>query len=426
MADFRAEVFQNEFMPEGDVDVHAIVRFTCDNPPTAPGEASGLTAELLIIDCSGSMRGDAMVQASRAAEAALDAMPDGVLFAVVAGNHAARPVYSVGGALARMDAGTRRQAKRAVEGLRPDGGTAMGTWLQLARAMFADLPAGTRRHAILLTDGINEHETPEALKLAIEESRGAFECDCRGVGPRWQVDEVRKIAEALLGTVGLVRRPEDLAAEFTAMARDSAQRSSAEVQLKVWSPQGARLVFLKQVFPTLDDLTSRRSAVNPLTGSYPTTSWRAEARDYHVCVRLPARSVGEEQLAARVQLCVGSEVLAQGLVKARWSDDETATSQIDPQVAHYTGRAEMAQAIQDGLAAKQAGHEDEATSLLKRAADLAAAADDEETTTRLRKLIDIDADGTTRLRRSVDRLDEMELDVQSTKTVRVRHNRVGS
>ena len=132
-------------------------------------------------------------------------------------------------------------------------------------------------------------------------------------------------------------------------------RGVASASLRVWAPQGAQVLFVRQVSPTVEDLTARRQVVNPLTGAYPTGSWGDESRDYHVAVRLSAKGVGQEQLAARVQLAVGDEVVAQGLVKAMWSSDDTLTTRINPAVAHYTGQAELAAAIQDGLAAKAAG-----------------------------------------------------------------------
>ena len=279
-----------------------------------------------------------------------------------------------------------------------------------------------QRHAILLTDGINQHETPEQLSAAIEGARGQFQADCRGVGAAWEVAEVRRIATALMGTVDLIARPEDMAADFEGIMRTAMGRGVAEAALRVWAPQGAQVLFVRQVAPTVEDLTARRQDVNPLTGAYPTGAWGDESRDYHVAVRLPAKVVGQEQLAARVQLAVGDEVLAQGLVKALWSNDDTLTTRIDPAVAHYTGQAELAEVIQDGLAAKAAGDSDTATAKLGRAVQLAAETGNEEATTRLRKIVEIeDADtGTVRLRRSVDKLDEMALDTASTKTTRVK------
>jgi len=97
-------------------------------------------------------------------------------------------------------------------------------------------------------------------------------------------------------------------------------------------------------------------------------------------------------------------------------------ARINPEVAHYTGQTELAEAIQEGLAAKAAGDEDTATTKLGRAVALAAQTGNEEATTRLRKVVDIDDEetGTVRLKRSIDKADEMALDTASTKTTRVR------
>ena len=183
-----------------------------------------------------------------------------------------------------------------------------------------------------------------------------------------------------------------------------------------------QVVFVKQVSPTVDDLTGRRSVINDLTGGYPTGAWSDESRDYHVAIRLAAKAIGQEQLAARVQVVVGDEVQAQGLVKAKWSDDSALTTRIDQQVAHYTGQAELAQVIQEGLAAKAVGDEETATTKLGRAVQLAAETGNDEATAKLRKVVDIeDADaGTVQLKKAVEKADEMALDTASTKTTRVR------
>ena len=49
--------------------------------------------------------------------------------------------------------------------LRPNGGTAIGTWLAHVREIAGHHP-GVLTHAILLTDGKDEHETPEATRRA--------------------------------------------------------------------------------------------------------------------------------------------------------------------------------------------------------------------------------------------------------------------
>ncbi len=432
MADFTAEVFQNEFLPDGGTDVHAIVRVTSTGASTGASTAgsastptaAGSSAEVILIDTSGSMGRRGVAAAGEAAKAALNEIVDGTLFAVVSGNGTAQIVYpySHQGALVAMSSNTRGEAVRAVEGLRANGGTAMGTWLTLARKIFETVPHVTKRHAILLTDGVNEGETPQSLQSAVASCVGAFQCDCRGVGDQWRVEEVRSIASALLGTVDLIPAPEEMAAEFERMMRASMARGVASAELRVWVPQGAELLFVKQVSPTLEDLSSRKTQVNPLTGAYPTGAWSDESRDYHVAVRLPARTLGQEQLAARVSIALGADPVAQALVKAKWSNDDTLTTRIDPAVAAYTGQAELAEVIQDGIAAKAAGQDDVATSKLGRAVQLAAQTGNAEMTTRLKKVVEIDdADtGTVRLKKGVSKIDDMSLDTASTKTSRVR------
>ncbi len=425
MAQFTAEVFQNEFLPDGGTDVHAIVRVTCRGAGQAGQGSSTDAAEIIIVDTSGSMGDTGIAQGRNAATAAVNEITDGTWFAVIAGNHVGTLVFPYAGSaqqMVRMDPSSRQAAIASIGQFRADGGTAMGTWLSKANEVFRTVPQATQRHAILLTDGANEHETPEQLTRAIQDATGDFQCDCRGLGDRWQVDEVRRIASALLGTVDLIPAPQQMAAEFQSLIRRSMARGVANIDVRVWTPQGAQTLFVKQVAPTLEDLTARRTQVNPLTAGYPTGAWADESRDYHVAIRLPAKSVGQEQLAGRVQVVLGQEVQTQALVKATWSNDDSLTTRIDDQVARYTGRAELAQVIQDGLAAKAAGRDDDATSKLGRAVQLATAAGDQEMTSRLRKVVDIDdaGAGTVRLKKGVEKLDEMALDTASTKTTRVK------
>jgi len=425
MAEFSAEVYQNEFLPDGGTDVHAVVTVACTGAGAAGQVGGGDAAEIVIVDTSGSMGEVNIRMAQDAAVAAIDQIIDGTWFAVIAGTHEARLAFPAGRAelgMAQMDAASREAAKRAVSSFRADGGTAMGTWLTMASRVFATVPSLAQKHAILLTDGENQHETPEQLTAAIHAAQGQFQCDCRGVGSAWQVAEVRRIAQALMGTVDIIPTGAQMAATFETLMRQSMGRGVASAFLRVWAPQGAQVLFVRQVSPTVEELTSRRQEVNALTSAYPTGSWGDESRDYHVAVRLSAKGIGQEQLAARVQLAVGDKVVAQGLVKAMWSNDDTLTTRINPEVAHYTGQTELADAIQEGLAAKAMGDDATATAKLGRAVQLAAETGNDEATAKLKKVVDIDDPnaGTVRLRRSVDKLDEMALDTASTKTTRIK------
>nr|WP_218843948.1 VWA domain-containing protein [Naumannella cuiyingiana] len=411
-------------MPAGGTDVHAIVNVTCSDAGQA-GSGGGRAGEIVVVDTSGSMGIQNMELAKQAAVAAVEQIIDGTWFAVVAGNHRAYLAYPrnpgpVG--MVQMNPQTRFEAVNSIRTFRAEGGTAIGSWLNLTRALFESVPDLSQRHALLLTDGENHNETPVQLDAAIRASIGAFQADCRGVGTDWVVAEIRRISQALLGTVDIIPEPSMMPRVFAELIQQSMGRGVAEATLRVWAPQGAQVLFCRQVLPQVEDLTHRGTPVNPLTVDFPTGAWGDESRDYHVAVRLAAREIGQEQLAARVQLVVGQQPVTQGLVKARWSDDDALTTRIDPAVAHYTGQTELAEAIQAGLAAKAAGRTDEATTRLGRAVQLAAETGNEEATSRLRKVVDVDdaETGTVRLKKSVDKADEMALDTASTKTTRTR------
>ncbi|MFS4105821.1 vWA domain-containing protein [Streptomyces sp. PD-S100-1] len=436
---FSMDVYQNEFLPEGGREVNAIVTVTATGGGTiggavgaphlyAPGQAPS-AAVAVMVDCSGSMDYPPakMRNAREATAAAIDTLRDGVRFAVIGGTHVATEVYPGGGRVAVADAATRDQAKQALRRLSAGGGTAIGTWLRLADRLLSSADVAIR-HGILLTDGRNEHESPEELQRALTECAGRFTCDARGVGTDWEVKEVTGIASALLGTADIVADPAALAADFTHMMETAMGKEVADVALRVWTPVGTAIKFVKQVAPTVEELTGRRTEAGPRAGDYPTGSWGDESRDYHLCVEVPAANVGREMLAARVSLVVpqpdGSvhNLGAQGLVRAVWTDDVVASTAISPQVAHYTGQAELAQVIQQGIDLRKAGDLDGATAKLGRAVQLASASGNADTAKLLAKVVDVvdAATGTVRLKAKVAEADEMTLETRSTKTVRVK------
>ena len=202
----------------------------------------------------------------------------------------------------------------------------------------------------------------------------------------------------------------------------------ADVALRLWTPQGAEIQFVKQVAPTVEDLTGRRTEAGPRAGDYPTGSWGDESRDYHVCVEVPAAGVGQEMLAARVSLVAAAarrhaaECSAPGPGPGGVDRRHGGLHPINPQVAHYTGQAELAQVIQQGLEARKAGDVDGATAKLGRAVQLASASGNEDTAKLLAKVVDVvdAATGTVRLKAKVADADEMTLETRSTKTVRVK------
>ncbi|HWW52462.1 MAG TPA: VWA domain-containing protein, partial [Acidimicrobiales bacterium] len=377
-----------------------------------------------MLDCSGSMEQPrAKIRAALEATAkAIDCLRDGVWFAVIQGTGDAAMAYPGSQTLMQATPDSKRAAKAAVAQLQAAGGTAIGSWLSLARALFETRPTAIH-HAILLTDGKDESESPAVFGEALRACEGRFQCDCRGVGTKWEVDELRAIATTLLGTVDIIADPAGMEADFQAMIDSAMGKAVSEVALRVWAPQGASVKFVKQVSPTIEDLTAKATPVNALTADYPTGAWGEESRDYHLCIEVKPAAVGAEMLAGRVSLMVDGQAASQALVKGIWTDDAALSTKINNAVAHYTGQAELAQVIQEGLEARKAGDEGTATSKLGRAVQLAAESGNDGTTRLLAKVVEVDdaQTGKVRLKHSVEEADEMALDTRSTKTTRVKH-----
>jgi hypothetical protein len=314
---------------------------------------------------------------------------------------------------------TRAEARKAVTGLRASGGTNIGAWISLATGLIAEQEG--INHAILLTDGQNDSGRADELTQALDEATGRFQCDCRGVGSDWSVPELREIATALLGTVDIVADPDDLAADFTALMHQSMGRDVGNVDLRLWNPVGATVTFVKQVFPQIVELSDRGVTVNERAADYPTGAWGCEARDYHLSILVNPGEVGDEMLAGRVTLMIDGEDAGQTLIRAIWTEDSTQSTRINRRVAEYTDQAELAILVQDGLDALKSGDLDTATAKLGPAWRRAQEVGSDDLAAKLSKLVEVEdeATGKVRLKRNIDIVDEMEVEIGSTKTARV-------
>lgn len=417
---FVLHVDQNKYLPSDGTQVHAILTVESSSQVTVESERPAQAAEVIIVDTSGSMSGSKIRDARQAAATAVQALRDGVHFGVVSGDDQARLIYPRGQRLAVASPATRSEALKEIGRLLASGGTEIGKWLRLAGDLLDRHPEAVR-HAIMMTDGQN-NESATVFAKALSACHGRFTCDSMGIGTDWVPEELAKISTALLGTHTFVRDQSTLAEHFRTLAQTTMSKTVAELFLRVWAPKDAKIVFLKQVTPTLLDLTGKRAQVNELTGDYPTGSWGAEEREYHLCIEMPVRTLGQEVRAGWVKLMLPDtqEVLASGNVLATWTDDLAQSTRINRKVAHFTGQAELHTLIQEGLRARESGDEDTATARLAKAKQMADSSGREDTARLLNKIVEVEPDGTARLRRNVDKADAIELDTGSVRTSRLR------
>ena len=413
---FSLQPFCNAFLEDGNSRVDVIMTIRAVETEGAPATTGPLEFGI-VIDCSGSMSDHSKMAAAKlAARSVIARIPDGTIFFVVAFNSQAHLIV---GATVSSDK-TRADAGRRVAAIDAGGGTSMASGLLAANDQFSK-----RRDAIRVcqfyTDGDNGDQKG-ILERVLEGLRGAFQCECRGIGEDWKPTQLLQIAEALMGAAKLVATGEDIAADLKETFEHAAARRAADVKLRlIVPPKMASIVKVQRVSPTVIDVTKDVVAVDDRTFDYPTGSWSAEERDFHVVIEMKQPgAIGEQMRVARTALVIGDRIEDQPAVTVTWSDDARMTTRIDPQVAHYTGQAELATATREGFEALEKGNAQEATVKLGKAIKLAQESGNEEATRRLAKVVDVvDAEkGTIRLRSGVQKGDLLDAEVGATRTVR--------
>jgi hypothetical protein len=421
---FKIEAFQNRFLPPAQGRVDAILSVTA-----SPDVASGGNQVVIgfIVDKSGSMSGDRIEGVKRAVWRAISMLEEHVWFFVVAFDSSAQIILRE----AQATQVNKQAAGLALQGLTAAGGTAMSTGLAAARSIFARAPDAIRQ-AVFLTDGKNESEASTNVAEELKRCEGVFECDCWGVGTDWRVGEVQEIARAQLGKASLVPDPAGIDAAFRAAMEKASSKALKDVRLRIWTPQGAQVVFVKQVNPTIEEMTDKAKVVSAQVREYMTGAWSGgESRDFHVAIDVKVGTVGDEMLAARPSVAYlassgggwaeQEEKPPEARLFASWTGDDSLSSRIDNHVAHYTGQDDLAHAIQAGLEAREQGNEAAATQLLGKAVKIAHASHNADMTQRLSKVVEVldPSAGTVRLKKDVKKAATMDLELESRTTKRV-------
>ncbi|MFJ6837100.1 VWA domain-containing protein [Streptomyces sp. NPDC091209] len=380
-------------------------------------------AEILIMDRSLSMSGYKLGEAKRALCAAIDTLRDGTLLGIVAGNHQADVIFPTTGGLARVDAWTREEAKNRVVGQLSEGGTAIGQWLARARRLFATLESpGTVRHAVLYTDGKNEHETPEQLDEILRTCTDRFICHARGLGEDWHYVELLRVTEALHGTAEAIVTISDLTEDFTGLIREAQRIIVPRVYLGLRLNSRFQLEFVRQTRPVEAELTARQqrdSETHIALGSWP-----PESRQYQISLRFePAELTVDEILrAARVTLHAEfpdgtrhpcSETSA--MIVCRRSTPGSGIPR-SADLTRVEDERDLGMAMRACADAHRLGELDRADAELRLAIGLAESIPDTRRLQLLREIAAEGPDGRLGVRRNVPRGQIQRLGLDSTKT----------
>ncbi|MFE9881555.1 VWA domain-containing protein [Streptomyces sp. NPDC005784] len=381
------------------------------------------SAEILIMDRSLSMSGYKLEEAKRAMCAAIDTLRDGTLLGIVAGNHQADVIFPTTGGLARVDAWTREDAKLRVAGQLSEGGTAIGQWLARARRLFATVESpGTVRHAVLYTDGKNEHETPEQLGEILTMCTDRFVCHARGLGEDWHYTELLRVTEALHGTADAVVTISDLTEDFTRLMREAQQIVVPRVYLGLRLNSRFELAFVRQTRPVQAELVARQQQDGET--HVPLGSWPAESRQYQISLRFEPDSLTVDETLRAVRVTLHAE-FPDG---ARQPCSESAAMVVcrrstpgpgivpSPHLTRVEDERELGMAIRACADAHRLGDLDRADRELRLAIGLATSLGDTKHLEQLREVAADGPDGRLQVRRNVSRGQIQRMGIDSTKT----------
>ncbi|WEO94490.1 VWA domain-containing protein [Streptomyces sp. FXJ1.172] len=314
----------------------------------APGHGAGpALAEVLIVDTSRSMLHPAakLHAAKDATVAAVRLLPEGTAFAVLSGRFDATVVHPGPGRspLAVAGPAERDAAERAVRILDADGGTAIGTWLDLARRLLKQQPAPVK-HVLLLTDGRNEHDHRAAMSLenALDACEGRFVCDAWGIGDDWDAELLLGITRRLHGRAGAVRDESELTAAYEELVQGLLGTAVPELRIRLTPTPGTVIRRVTQVVPNEQELPAVPAGHGGRGTEYVTRAWGDEVRHFQAVLSADptGRETGEDLQLAAVEVVVPDfgrpvRLPAPRPVLVRWTDNPLDASRQHPGIRRH-------------------------------------------------------------------------------------------
>ncbi|MBD2243651.1 VWA domain-containing protein [Nostoc sp. FACHB-888] len=163
----------------------------------------------LILDHSGSMNGRSLETVKKAANRLVDRLNRGDRLSIVVFDHRAKVLVP------NQSVEDPEKIKNQINRLAADGGTAIDEGLRLGIEELAKGKKDTVSQAFLLTDGENEHgDNNRCLKFAQLAASYNLTLNTLGFGDNWNQDVLEKIADAGLGTLSYIQKPDQAVDEF--------------------------------------------------------------------------------------------------------------------------------------------------------------------------------------------------------------------
>lgn len=236
-----------------------LLRINAGHASLPPVELRSAINVAFALDCSGSMTGEKLTLAKRAAAAALDQLRAKDWAGMIAFDSNVHRIFPMTGATMPE----KIRMKRAIARIQANSATNLsGGWLEaaneLAQAMTHDRNKGRVRRTILLTDGQANHGITSPYELAMHAGalrRRGISTTTLGIGGDFDEVLLSAMAEAGGGNFQFIEHPNELPAFFEREMTEMLSVAAPSLSLSLHVPPGAR-VELVNPFP-IEEINGR-------------------------------------------------------------------------------------------------------------------------------------------------------------------------
>jgi len=202
----------------------------------APASSEVPTDLIVVLDRSGSMTGDKLLDAKAAAHQLVSLLGPEDRLGLISYAHGARVDVPLG----PVDRASRAQLERTIEGLVAAGGTNMQSGLSAALNTWERVP-GRAMRTLLISDGLPDAQGG-LVGLARESAAAEIPLTTIGIGLDYDEALMTTLANVGTGSFYWTQRGDDLAGAFATELHQARETVASQVTVKLHAPGGATLV----------------------------------------------------------------------------------------------------------------------------------------------------------------------------------------
>jgi Ca-activated chloride channel homolog len=292
--------------------------------PNAAVDFGSLPVNLgLVIDISGSMRGQKIKSAKEAAKLVVNSLKPVDTISVTIFSDEARAIVP---ATLVTD---KYSIQSKIDKISIVGGTRMYHGLEAAsREMKRNAVPNSINRMIILTDGETEGEE-QCMNIARQEKQNKIVMTAFGIGDEYNEDFLKEISDTTLGTFYHLRDPQQIGQQFTTELKAISAAVISNVKLSLNMVSEVRLEEFYRIYPNVNKLVPDLDAGGQIASVQVGNLRKDDKTIFGAQMILPARRAGRVRIA---------QVFASYEVPSLQKEDRVATANV---IVEYSPDAEL-------------------------------------------------------------------------------------